>query len=132
MKKAFTLIEVMIAVFIFFIVVISVMNIVSNNKHLINLLLENRKFALKSSVAFLNPNTKNNYDRVRDFNIKNPKVIDILKKDNIEVETMEDLTQEFNESNFNLKEVINKLKAYDKTHSTIIYSIGIKWKSLLL
>ena len=126
MKRAFTLIEVMIAVFIFFVVVISVMNIVSNNKHLINLLLGNRGFALKASVAFLNPNTKNNYDRVRDFNIKNPKVIDILKKDNIEVETMEDLTQEFNDSNFNVKEVINKLKAYDKTHSTIIYSLGIK------
>ena len=126
MKRAFTLIEVMIAVFIFFVVVISIMNIVSNNKHLINLLLGNRGFALKASVAFLNPNTKNNYDRVRDFNIKNPKVIDILKKDNIEVETMEDLTQEFNDSNFNVKEVINKLKAYDKTHSTIIYSLGIK------
>ena len=126
MKKAFTLIEVMIAVFIFFVVVVSIMNIVSNNKHLINLLLENREFALKSSVAFLNPDTKNNYDRVREFNIKNPKVIDILKKDNIEVETIEDLTQEFNESNFNIKEVINKLKAYDKTHSTIIYSIGIQ------
>ena len=126
MKKAFTLIEVMIAVFIFFVVVISVMNIVSNNRHLINLLLENKNFSLKASVAFLNPNTKNNYDRVRDFRITNPKVIDILKKDNIEVEKIADLTQDFNVSGTNIKEVINKLKAYDKTHSAIIYSIGIQ------
>ena len=126
MKKAFTLIEVMVAVFIFFVVVVSVMNVVSNNRHLVNLLLENKEFSLKASLAFLNPDTKNNYDRVKDFNITNSKVIDILKKDNIEVETIEDLTQDFNVSGTNIKEVINKLKAYDKTHSTIIYSIGIQ------
>ena len=126
MKKGFTLIEVIIAVFIFFIVVVSVMNIVDNNRHLINLLLENRNFALKSSVAFLNPNGKNNYDRVVEFNITNSKVIDILKKDNIEVEKKEDLTQELNISGLNIKEVINQLKAYNKTNSVIIYSIGIQ------
>lgn len=126
MKRGFTLIEVMIAVFIFFVVVVSAMNIVSNNRHLISLLSGNKNFALKSSVAFFNPDTKNNYDRVRDFNITNPKVIDILKKDNIEVEKREDLKEDFNVSGFNIKEVINQLKAYDKTHSTIIYSIGIQ------
>ena len=126
MKKAFTLIEVMIAVFVFFVVVISVMNIVNNNRRLINLILENKNFSLKATLAFLNPNTKNNYDRVSDFNIKNPKVIDILKKDNIEVDKFEDLKQDLNVSGFNIKEIIYKLKAYDKTHSTIIYSIGIQ------
>ena len=126
MKKGFTLIEVIIAVFIFFIVVVSVMNIMDNNRHLINLLLENKNFALKASVAFLDPNGKNNYDRVVDFNITNSKVIDILKKDNIEVEKKEDLSQDLNISGLNIKEVINQLKAYDKTHSTIIYSIGIQ------
>ena len=126
MKKAFTLIEVMIAVFIFFVVVVAAMNIVSNNRHLINMLVENKNFALKSTLAFLNPDTKNNYDRVRDFDIKNPKVIDILKKDNIEVQEFEDLKQDFNISGNGIKEVINKLKAYDKHHSNIIYSIGIQ------
>ena len=126
MKKGFTLIEVIIAVFIFFIVVVSVMNIMDNNRHLINLLLENKNFALKASVAFLDPNGKNNYDRVVDFNITNSKVIDILKKDNIEVEKKEDLSQDLNISGLNIKEMINQLKAYDKTHSTIIYSIGIQ------
>ena len=126
MKKAFTLIEVMIAVFVFFVVVISVMNIVNNNRRLINLILENKNFSLKATLAFLNPDTKNNYDRVSDFNIKNPKVIDILKKDNIEVDKFEDLKQDLNVSGFNIKEIIYKLKAYDKTHSTIIYSIGIQ------
>ncbi len=126
MKKAFTLIEVMIAVFVFFVVVISVMNIVNNNRRLINLILENKNFSLKATLAFLNPNIKNNYNRVSDFNIKNPKVIDILKKDNIEVDKFEDLKQDLNVSGFNIKEIIYKLKAYDKTHSTIIYSIGIQ------
>ena len=116
----------MIAVFIFFVVVVSTMNIVSNNRHLISLLAGNEKFALKASVAFLNPDTKNNYDRLRDFNITNSKVIDILKKDNIEVQNTQDLLQDFNVSGFNIKEVINQLKAYDKKHSNIIYSIGLQ------
>ena len=126
MKRGFTLIEVMIAVFIFFVVVVSTMNIVSNNRYLISLLAGNEKFALKASIAFLNPDTKNNYDRLRDFNITNSKVIDILKKDNIEVEKREGLKEDFNVSGFNIKEVINQLKAYDKKHSSIIYSIGLQ------
>ena len=126
MRKGFTLIEVMISVFIFFVVVVSVMNVVENNKHLISLLVENKEFSLKSTVAFLNPDTKNNYDRVRDFNIKNGKVIDILKNDDIEVETSEDFSQDFNLTGVSIKEVVKRLKAYDKQHSLTIYSVGIQ------
>ncbi len=116
----------MIAVFIFFVAVISVMNVVNNNRHLIFLLEKNKNFALKASVAFLNVNFNNNYDRVRDFNITNEKVIDILKKDNIEIEKIEELTQDYNFSGFNIKEIIYKLKAYDKHHSLSVYSVGIQ------
>ena len=122
MKKSFTLIEVIIAVFIFFVVVVSVMNIVNNNRHLISLLLENRDFSLKASLAFLNPDMKNNYYRTKkDFNISNSKVIDILRKDNILVDIKED---DVNFSKFRI--IIKNLKAYDKFNSVSVYSVGIQ------
>jgi Tfp pilus assembly protein PilE len=127
LKKAFTLIEVMVAVIIVFVVVSVAMNIVTNNKKLIQLFLDNRNFALKSSVAFLeNKDVKNNYERLIDFNITNDKIIHALKKDEIKLDTIEDTREDFNLTNFNFTEIINKLKAYDNTHSTIIYSIGIQ------
>jgi len=127
LKKAFTLIEVMIAVIIVFITVDAVMNVVGNNKHLIQILLENKNFALKSSVAFFGKkNMKNNYERLIDFNITNDKIIHVLKKDEIKVERDQDLKQDYNFSNSAISEVIDRLKAYDKTHSTTIYSIGIQ------
>lgn len=122
MKKSFTLIEVIISVFIFFVVVVSVMNIVNNNRHLISLLLENRDFSLKASLAFLNPDMKNNYYRAKkDFNISNSKVIDILRKDNILVDIKED---DVNFSKFRI--IIKNLKAYDKFNSVSVYSVGIQ------
>ena len=127
MKKAFTLIEVMIAVIIVFITVDAVMNVVGNNKQLIHIFLENKNFALKSSVAFLEKKEmKNNYERLIDFNITNDKIIHTLKKDEIKVEEDEDLKQDYNISNSAISEIINRVKAYDKTHSTTIYSIGIQ------
>jgi Tfp pilus assembly protein PilE len=127
LKKAFTLIEVMVAVMIVFVVVSVAINIVSNNKKLIQMFIENKNFALKASVAFIeNKDVKNNYERVIDFNIKNDKIIHILKNDEIKLETIEDTRQEYNFTKFNFTEVINRLKAYDKTHSVVIYSIGIQ------
>jgi Tfp pilus assembly major pilin PilA len=127
LKKAFTLIEVMVAVMIVFIVIGIAMNIVGTNKKLIELLMENRLFALKASVVFIeNKDVKNNYERLVDFNLTNDKIIRVLKKDEIKLERVEDTRQEYNLTKFNFTEIINKLKAYDKTRSTIIYSIGIK------
>jgi Tfp pilus assembly major pilin PilA len=127
LKKAFTLIEVMVAVMIVFIVIGIAMNIVGTNKKLIELLMENRLFALKASVVFIeNKDVKNNYERLVDFNLTNDKIIRVLKKDEIKLDTFEDFKQEYNFSNFHFTEIIKKLKAYDKTHSVIIYSIGIQ------
>ena len=127
MRKAFTLIEVMIAVMIVFIVVSAILNVVSNNKKLISLFIENKNFALKASVAFIeNKDVKNNYERLIDFNITNDKIIHILKKDAIKLAKEEDLREEYNFSSINFTEIIEKLKAYDKYHSVTIYSIGIK------
>ena len=126
MKKAFTLIEVMVSVIIFFIVTMAVFDIVKNNSHLIYLIKQNNDFSLKASVAFLNPDGKSNYERVKDFNITNDKIIKYLKRDKINVEYTPDFSMEYNISGINVKEVVNKLKAFDKTHSLTVYSVGIK------
>ncbi len=126
MKKAFTLIEVMVAVIIFFISIMAVFEIVKNNRHLISLINQNNDFALKASVAFLNPKGKYNYERVKEFNISNDEVIRDLKKDKIFVDIEPDLVQEYNISGIKAVENINKLKAYNKTNSITVYSIGIK------
>ena len=126
MKKAFTLIEVMVATVIVFVAVYAIMNVVSNNKKLTQIFLNNKIFALKASVAFVeDKDAKNNYERLINFNITNDKIIHTLKKDNISLDKEEDYKEEYNFSN-NINAVLNKLKAYDKTHSVIIYSIGIK------
>jgi len=127
LKKAFTLIEVMVAVMIVFVVVSAILNVINNNKKLIQIFIENKNFALKASVAFIeNKDVKNNYEKLIDFNITNDKIIHILKNDSIELIREEDSREEYNFSNINFTKVIEKLKAYDKTHSTTIYSIGIR------
>jgi Na+-transporting NADH:ubiquinone oxidoreductase subunit NqrC len=127
LRKSFTLIEILIAVTLFFIVVESVLNVVSVHKKLIYLFEKNKDFALKASIAFIeNKNVKNNYERVIEFNIKNDNIIYILKKDKIKIEKIKDTQQEYNFSNMHFNETIEKLKAYNKYNSLIIYSIGVK------
>jgi prepilin-type N-terminal cleavage/methylation domain-containing protein len=127
LKRGFTLIEVMVSVMIVFVVISAVMQIIANNKRLIQMFVENKNFALKASVAFIeNKDVKNNYERVIDFNIKNDKIIHILKNDEIKLDVIEDSREEYNLTNFNFTKIINKLKAYNNTHSAIIYSIGIQ------
>ncbi len=126
MKKAFTLIEVMISVIIFFITVMAVFEAVKNNTRLISLIRQNNDFSLKASVAVLSPQKKNNYERIKEFNITNDEVIRDLKKDKIIVEIKADLSMEYNISGIRFKERVNKLKAFDKTNSITVYSVGIK------
>ena len=126
MKKAFTLIEVMVSVIIFFITVMAVFDVVKNNTRLISLIQQNNDFSLKASVAVLSPQKKNNYERLKEFNITNDEVIRDLKKDKITVEIKPDLNMEYNISGIRFKETVNKLKAFDKTDSITVYSVGIK------
>jgi len=126
LKKAFTLIEVMISVIIFFITVMAVFEAVKNNTRLISLIRQNNDFSLKASVAVLSPQKKNNYERIKEFNITNDEVIRDLKKDKIIVEIKADLSMEYNISGIRFKERVNKLKAFDKTNSITVYSVGIK------
>jgi len=127
LKKAFTLIEVIVATFIVFISVTAILNTISNTKHLFELIKENKFFTLASSVIFLEQkHRKNLYEELVDFNITNDEIIRDLKKEEIKLDVIKDYSEDFNESDKNFTFFINKLKAYDKHHLNFVYEIGIK------
>ena len=127
MKKSFTLIEIIIAVIIAYISVMAVMDVIASKKHLINLSEGNKIFSLYASVAFLSSKIKgSDYDRLIDFNITNDEIIRDLKKERIYIKKEQNLVQEYNLSNSAFREIIYKIKAYDKFHSITLYSIGIQ------
>jgi len=123
LKNSFTLIEVLIATLIFFLVTIAVFDTISNSKFLFQKINEYKKFSLVSSVVFVEKkNRKNLYEELIDFNITNGKIIHTLKKYKIKLTKINDLSEDINGTKF----FINKLKAYDKYHSTYVYSLGFK------
>ena len=122
MKKAFTLIEVLISVFIVFLVVTAIYNFFSNTRFLIKKIEEFKKFNEISSIMFIERKGKNLYESLIDFNITNDKIIKDLKSYKLNIETIPQFENEFNNTNF----FVNKLKVYDKNYSTYIYEIGIK------
>jgi predicted regulator of amino acid metabolism with ACT domain len=127
LKKAFTLIEVMVSTFILFIVVFAVMNSISNTHHLFKIFESHKQFNLVSSVAFLeNKKAVNLYEKLVDFNIKNDEIIHSLKKYNIYLNKKIDYENDYNFSNFHFTEIIYKVKAYDKHHSSYVYELGVK------
>ena len=127
MKKSFTLIEVLVATFIVFIAVTAILNSVANTKHFFNLITQNKFFTLGSSVVFIEQkHRKNLYEDLIDFNITNDEIIEDLKKKQIKLKIYKDFSEDFNNSDANLTFSIDKLKAYDKEHSTYVYKIGIK------
>jgi len=127
LKKAFTLIEVMVATVLVFLVTFAILNSISNIRGLFRVFDSHKKFELISSIAFLQPNeSKNLYEKLIEFNITNDKIIHTLKKYSIDLEKEIDYSNEYNISNMKIKEVIYKLKAYDKYNSSIVYEIGIQ------
>ena len=127
MKKAFTLIEVMVATVLVFLVTFAILNSISNIRGLFRVFDSHKKFELISSISFLQPNkSKNLYEKLIEFNITNDKIIHTLKKYSIDLEKEIDYSNEYNISNMKIKEVIYKLKAYDKYNSSIVYEIGIQ------
>jgi len=125
LKKAFTLIEVLVATLIFFLVTMAVFDAVSNSKFLFQKIDEYKKFSLLSSIVFVEKKKRKNlYEELVDFNISNDKIIHTLKKYNIKLQTVNDVSQEINITKTTF--FINRLKAYDKHNSTYIYSLGLK------
>ena len=121
MKKAFTLIEVLISVFIVFLVVTTIYNFFSNTRFLIEKIEDVKKFNEISSIMFIERKGKNLYESLIDFNITNDKIIKDLKSYKLNIETIPQFKNEFNNTNF----FVNKLKVYDKNYSTYIYEVGI-------
>ena len=121
MKKAFTLIEVLISVFIVFLVVTTIYNFFSNTRFLIEKIEDVKKFNEISSIMFIERKGKNLYESLIDFNITNDKIIKDLKSYKLNIETIPQFKNEFNNTNF----FVNKLKVYNKNYSTYIYEVGI-------
>ena len=122
MKKAFTLIEVMIAVMVFFVAVLAFMSITSNSKRIFHIILQNQDFDLKSSVVFVEQKERKNlYEELLDFNITNDHIISKLKQISIKFDKEIDTTQDYNIT----KLIIYKLIAYNKYHSSRAYEIEL-------
>jgi len=125
LKKSFTLIEVLVATLIFFLVTLAVFNSISNSKFLFQKIDKYKNFSLISSVVFVEKkNRKNLYEDLLDFNISNDNIIHTLKKYKIKLQTINDVSHEINITKKTF--FINKLKAYNKYFSTFIYSLGLK------
>ncbi|GAB6075065.1 type II secretion system protein [Nautilia lithotrophica] len=125
MKKAFTLIEIMISVVIVFIIMGVVLEVTSNVKHLFLINKDYNTFVYKSSVAIFG-NGKNIYEKVKDFDIRNDKIIHVLKRDKINVKKELDYSMNENINNKNVNVSINKIKVYNNNHQVIYYSVDIK------
>jgi len=125
LKKSFTLIEVLVATLIFFLVTMAIFDSISNSKFLFQRIDEYKNFSLRSSIVFVEKKKRKNlYEELADFNISNDKIIHSLKKYNIKLQTINDVSQKINiiKTTF----FINRLKAYDKHNSAYIYSLGLK------
>ena len=125
MNRAFTLIEILVATLIFFLVTMAVFNIIANYKFLFQKIDKYKNFSLLSSIVFIEKKKGNNlYEDLIDFNISNDTIIHYLKKYKIKLKTINDVSYEINSTNRVF--FINKEKSYDKYNSTYIYSLGLK------
>jgi len=120
LKKSFTLIEVLIASMVVFIVVFAILSISSNIKFMIKNISDMNMFNLKSSVALIEQkNVKNLYEQLSDFNISDDDIIKVLKQEKI---TLKKIKQNTTEKTL----TITKIKVYNKNYSNTAVEIGIK------
>lgn len=123
--KSFTLIEVIIAVILALVISSVAFNISSQSKYFLSLSQKRKVFYYKASVMALNKVGKNAYELLKDFNIKNDKIIYNLKKDKFNKVTITEYSLNDGEKN-NIKITLNKIKIFNKNNSLIIYAAGIK------
>ncbi len=81
--KAFTLLEVLIAVIILFISASVFLEVVSNTRNLTNIYISSKEKILKSSIVLENKDAKNAYEMLIDFHIDNDQIIHDLKNDSV-------------------------------------------------
>lgn len=120
MKKAFTLVEVLIASMIVFIAVFALLNLCSNMKFMIGSLTDMNIFNLKSSVALIEQkNVKTLYEQLSDFNITDDEIIHDLKREKIYLKK----TKQKTVAN---SLIITFIKAYNKYYSNTAVQMRMK------
>jgi len=124
--KAFTLIEVIIAVALSFVISAVAFSIASNTKHFISLSEQRNGFYYKASVAALESDGKNVYEMLKGFNIRNDAVIKDLKRDRFEKRSFTEYSTTENIDNNRITVTLNRIKIYDKHNSLNIYYPEIK------
>ncbi len=119
--KSFTLIEVLVSVIIIFLASYVFFSFTSNSFNLYSVFERHKYFTLKSSVVFCEEKGGNLKEVLKDFNIKNDKVLKSLNTD-VFLDKSIDFKTDFNKSSV----ILYKLKAYNKFSSCYIYSLGVK------
>ena len=127
MKRAFTLIEVVIAVYIAVIAVYALYSVYGNLKHMFVISDKKKEFALYSSVVPVEGRSSGNlYEALREFNITNDEIIRTLKKVSLKTEKKEIFSRKINIDNLNIIGTINSIKVYNSTNSVYYYNFGLK------
>ena len=139
-NRAFTLMEVLVAVLIISIVATALFQIAINSKYNFGFLTQKIKFDTMSSIAFLHNkqkwhnSDKRLYDFLRsDYNISDDEFIKILKSEKIHYSHEEFSTIspfESSDSNvsdmMNLQIVFDKIQVSQKEQSSYVYKIYIR------
>ena len=120
--RAFTLIEVLIAVIILFLAAGAFLSLGSNSYRLFELYKKRNDFLLSSSLVFTENRGGRLDEVVRDFDIKDDKVLRLLRSKKIELKSEIDLKTEFE----NKKITVKKLKAFDKENMAKIYGVEVR------
>ena len=126
-RDGFTLVEVMVAVMLFFVVSLVAFNISSNVKRLFLNLKEKERFVIFSSVVFVEQkDTKNLYEQLSDFKISNDRIIKVLKSKELKLQKSMEYNNDINSSGFNAALTLYKLKVYDKNFANYAYEVELK------
>ena len=122
--KAFTLLETIVSVLLFFIVFLALLESETTSKYLLRLGQRANSFYQKSSIVFLQkPTAKNLYESLLEFNITQDRIIQQLKKENITYKEVLDSSEDVNLSDrINFQKVIVRLITYGKEFRAQIYS----------
>ena len=127
MRRAFTLIEILVSVVIIFVVMSVALNITTNAKHIFDLSGKASDFEYIASVGALEDNKTSVYEKLKDFHIDNDDIIHTLKKEKLHKDENTIYSLEGNmDENISVIITLDQLKIYDKHNSLILYKVNIK------
>ena len=124
--KAFTLIEVIIAVTLAFVISSVAFTVMSDAKRLLSLSENRETFYYKASVGAIEKEAKNVYEMLNSFNIRNDEIIRDLKKDRLKKETSIEYSMTYKVDENEIKVMLKKINVYDKHNILNVYLPDIK------